>query len=173
MGEDEIITRDLKEWCDFVDGSFWNLMNSTVLSTNRSEWASHIPTQRLSILPFDVVPYLNIPCHGEFLRYAQWHDLAVQLIERKNLPLLTVHYESYATHYNRTVSDILDFLGQEWLYPPKRFVDGKTYRDTLFTTKQQDLVKSMIKDIVKPATWNVLMGYFSQSHSTQDVESRK
>ena len=141
-----------------------------MIGNDRSHLASHIPKETLDLLPYDPLPYLHIPCHGEFFRYAQWHDHAVKLINKKELPVLVVHYETYETNYNRTVKQIMNFLEQEWVHAPMPFVAGKTYRDIYFTADQQSSVKAMIKDIVEPATWKVLRGYFSRS-ATHGMES--
>ena len=144
-------------------------MTSTIWN-NRSQLASYIPQKKLALLPYDPIPYLHIPCHSDFFRYAQWHNLAVKLINQKKLPVLVVHYETYETNYNSTVNQIMDFLNQERVDSPLPFQTGKTYRDVYFTADQQDSVKAMIKEIVEPATWKALRGYFARS-STNGMES--
>jgi hypothetical protein len=164
------VEQGIQKWCDGIDALFWNVEETSTIWNDRSQLASYIPEETLALLPYNPIPYLHIPCHGEFFRYAQWHDLAMKLIDQKKLPVLVVHYETYETNYNRTVKQIMKFLEQEWVHSPIPFQTGKTYRDVYFTADQQDSVKAMIKEIVEPATWKALRGYFSRS-STNSMES--
>lgn len=53
-------------WCKTIDEHFWKKQQVT------AGW--NINNETLSMLPYDPTPYLDIPCHGEFFRHAQWHN---------------------------------------------------------------------------------------------------
>lgn len=145
----------LKVWCNGVDQHFFD--------TLEVKPGMDIPNETLAKLPYDPTPYLDVPCHGEFFRYVQWHNFAVEIIERRNLPVLTVYYEDYAESFNQTVDEMLDFLGLTWEHDPKPFHAGKTYRDFFFENSMQHSVKHLIKDIASEKTWLVLRRYFTSS----------
>lgn len=156
--------KGVKAWCESIDNIFWN---KTHTGTKKDV---EISNETLSLLPYDPFPYLHVPCHGEFFRYTQWHNYAVELIKKRNLAVLTVHYENYGTTYNRTVDQILDFLGQSREFDPMPFKSGKTYRDSFFDNSVQHEVKHLIKEIASEETWALLRRYFTSSHDDDDDE---
>lgn len=143
-------------WCKYVDEQFWK--------ENKVTMDMHISNKTLSLLPYDPTPYLDVPCHGEFFRYTQWHNLAMDVIRASNLSVHHVHYENYGIAYNRTVDQILNFLGQSREFETRPFVTGKTYRDVFFENSVQHRVKHLIKEIASDETWALLRGYFTSAH---------
>jgi hypothetical protein len=153
-------------WCKTVDANFWKTQKGHVTGDMK------ISNETLSLLPYDATPYLHVPCHGEFFRYTQWHNYAVELIKKRNLAVLTVHYENYGTTYNRTVDQILDFLGQSREHEPRPFKTGKTYRDAFFDNSVQHEIKHLIKEIASEETWALLRRYFTSPHKDDETDNR-
>ncbi len=48
--------------------------------------------------------------HGELLRYAQWHVLAIRAAEVLDVPVLRVHYEDYSKDLRGATGRFLGFL---------------------------------------------------------------
>lgn len=44
----------------------------------------------------------DIPCHGDFIRYVQWHNLAFVTTDDLTLPTLVLRYENYENRFNET-----------------------------------------------------------------------
>ncbi|KAL7470287.1 hypothetical protein ACHAXS_010517, partial [Conticribra weissflogii] len=53
----------------------------------------------------------GIPCHADFFRYVQWHNLAFRMISEMKIPELVLRYENYESNFNFTLHSILQFLG--------------------------------------------------------------
>ena len=52
----------------------------------------------------------NVPCHSEFFRYIQWHNLAFSTLKGMNIPTLFVTYEDYGKNFDVNLFSILNFL---------------------------------------------------------------
>lgn len=87
---------------------------------------------RIHSLNNTVLQYIkDVPCYAEFVRYTKWHNKALEIIQAKGLPIMTLFYENYASNWNTTVHQLLNFLD---LYPstkgnPPAFVAGKEYKE--------------------------------------------
>ncbi len=51
----------------------------------------------------------GVLCHGELLRYVQWHVLAIRAAEVLNVPVLRVHYKDYS-------KDLRGRRGASWAF---------------------------------------------------------
>ena len=103
----------------------------------------------------------QLPCHAELIRYITWHNLAMEVIRRRNLPVLTMYYESFETDWNATVDSLFDFL---YLQPaegvaPLEFIAGKHYLDH-FESHHVVLAKQLTRLLASPEAWQLLEHYF-------------
>ena len=58
----------------------------------------------------------RIPCHAEFYRYIQWHNLAFETTrETMNIPSIVISYEHYKHHLDATIGRLLQFLNLQQL----------------------------------------------------------
>jgi hypothetical protein len=104
----------------------------------------------------------NVPCHGEFFRYVQWHNLANQVVKDK--PTLVVHYEDYNTQWNRTANKILKYLHLEQKHPLRPF-RYHSY-DEYFSDADRESGRALIQQLATPAIWEQLEHYFDTPADT-------
>merc|ERR1712157_344462 len=52
---------------------------------------------------------LEVPCHHEFIKLIQWHDLVFQVIEHMQFPTEIFYYEDFLTDYENQTRKILNF----------------------------------------------------------------
>ena len=101
------------------------------------------------------------PCHGEFYKFTQWHNLVhegLDLIEH-DVPVLTVYYEDYTTNFNSTANGILDFLELEQVGELREFSARSDYGG-YFSKEQQKEIKKLVKKVASKKTWEQLKHYF-------------
>ena len=109
-------------------------------------------------------PILDAPCHGEFYKYTQWHNLvheSIDIIKRDHhdVPVLTVHYEDYTTNFDETTKEMLKFMNLEFVGELRPFEPRSDY-DTYFTSKQIVQVKNLIQHVASERTWEQVKHYF-------------
>ena len=108
----------------------------------------------------DKVP--QAPCHGEFYKWTQWHNLVHEglgLIQDHRVPVLTVYYEDYSTKFNATVARILNFLELDHLGFLKDFSPRSDY-EVYFTDEQENQVRELVKSVASEKTWSLVKHYF-------------
>ena len=116
--------------------------------------------------------FKDVPCYFDFIKYIHWHNLACKLQEDFKIPWLAVHYESYGTNWNETMTSLLDFLE----LPPLNFINdfqrGKRYRH-YYTQHEVRAIESMLKKLASKQTWAHLKHYFldelQENLSTQEI----
>lgn len=103
--------------------------------------------------------FKKVPCHGDFYRYTQWHNLALKAVHDLDLPTLVVHYENYERNYEGAVNSILDFLqiGRKNALP--EFIAGKRYKNIYFTDDQRLAALELIRYLADEETWSLLERY--------------
>ena len=106
---------------------------------------------------FDTVK--DVPCHADFYRYIQWHNLAFITTWNLDIPSLIIHYENYTHNFQKTQDMILEFLQQDGLYQAPPFIDGKTYRD-YYSQEEIDAVYFLFTKVALEKTWLNTKHYF-------------
>ncbi|KAL7542363.1 hypothetical protein ACHAXR_012098 [Thalassiosira sp. AJA248-18] len=106
---------------------------------------------------FDVMT--NVPCHADFFRYIQWHNLAFTTTTDIRIPTMIIHYENYTDNFNQTKDMLLEFLGQSAISEPPPFETGKTYRE-YFTDEEVQAVSTMFSKLGMDETWDRTKHYF-------------
>lgn len=101
----------------------------------------------------------RVPCHAEFYRYIQWHNLAFEVTRRKRLPTYLLYYENYTENFDKTVEELLDFTEQLQVAPSPEFYAGKQYSD-YFEQEQCQAIAYLAKDLASPETWQAIRHYF-------------
>lgn len=138
-------------WCKYVDKDFWRRDGGQARKLNIE------------------VPSLakEIPCHSDFYRYSQWHNHVVGLSEKLKIPTHVLFYEDYATNFNKTVSDLFEFLDLPIVNGPSVFVPGKTY-GSFFSASERLAVRQYVKNISSPQSWDLLRRYFGDPFLSED-----
>lgn len=103
----------------------------------------------------------GLPCHAEFMRYAWWHDLAIETARRKKFPVHYLFYENYTENWVDTVHQLFGFL---YLSPaegasPLEFITGKHYVD-YYNQEHVRLAGELVSKLVSPESWALLEHYF-------------
>jgi hypothetical protein len=101
----------------------------------------------------------DVPCRGDFFRFAQWHNLAFVTTQSLGIPTLVVHYETYETNYNETATKMVEFLHLPLRGELIDFFKGKEYIDYFSPAEQQNVSKAM-KIMSLSSTWDQISHYF-------------
>jgi hypothetical protein len=131
-----------QSWCSIVDQKF-----------DDTEKDSPLIDRRVRKLLND------LPCRGDWFRYIQWHNLAIETMQRLNLPVHVLYYEDYSNDYAATVQQLFDFLELPTVKEPLHFIPGKTYSD-YFDIKQTRAAKRLVRALATPDCWALLRPYF-------------
>jgi hypothetical protein len=109
----------------------------------------------------DKIP--EAPCHGEFYKWTQWHNLVHEGLALINheVPLLTVYYEDYNTNFNKTALQILDFLELDLVGELRNFTARSDY-DGYFTKEQEGQIRVLVHDVANEKTWKEVKHYFGE-----------
>jgi len=115
------------------------------------------------------------PCHGEFYKWTQWHNLAHATIRimrgeqeegfghdfpARDVPVLRVYYEDYNTNFQETAGGILTFLELEQVAPFREFASRKDYGE-YFTDQQLKEIRHLVKTVATEHTWRDVKHYFA------------
>jgi Sulfotransferase domain len=101
----------------------------------------------------------DLPCRSDWYRYVQWHNLAIQVIEKNQLPVLSINYEDYETRYGEVTQELLDFLELPKLHDPPPFKAGKSYMYE-YTKEEQQKAKEFVQHMASQQTWSLVKRYF-------------
>lgn len=113
----------------------------------------------------------NIPCHADFFRYIQWHNLAFITAWDMSLPTMLIHYENYTNNFNQTKDTLLKFLEQDAVHEPPHFESGKVYRD-YFTAEEITAVSRMFLSLALEKTWYHTKHYLDQSVVSASIKAQ-
>eukprot|EP00540_Astrosyne_radiata_P013911 CAMPEP_0116836370 /NCGR_PEP_ID=MMETSP0418-20121206/8061_1 /TAXON_ID=1158023 /ORGANISM="Astrosyne radiata, Strain 13vi08-1A" /LENGTH=379 /DNA_ID=CAMNT_0004466137 /DNA_START=1500 /DNA_END=2639 /DNA_ORIENTATION=- len=133
----------LQAWCRFLDSHRY-----------KEELASRWMDKDLMSLE------RRVPCHAEFYRYIQWHNLALEVTKRMKLETMVLYYEDYTDHFEETVHSLLDFLELEPVAKPRLFVTGKHY-DQYFDAEEVATVLGLVRELASSDTLALLERYFT------------
>ncbi|KAL9188554.1 hypothetical protein ACHAXT_006932 [Thalassiosira profunda] len=101
----------------------------------------------------------KLPCHADFFRFLQWHNLAFATTWDLRIPTHVLHYENYTSNFAETKDELLRFLDQGDVHEPPLFVTGKTYRD-YFTEEEVQTVATMFSKLALEKTLEHTKHYF-------------
>jgi Sulfotransferase domain len=102
--------------------------------------------------------YVSIPCHAEWFRYIQWHNLAVQVTAKLHLPVHYVWYENYTMNFDDTVTALFDFLELDATGDPYEWQAGKSYSN-FFLPATARKAALMMQDLASPEAWSLIRHY--------------
>jgi len=102
--------------------------------------------------------FLSVPCHQEFFRYVQWHNLAFTVSRDMGIPALTVHYRDYRDNLEIATNTILAFLELPRVAEGESFSAGKEYRD-YYSLEQRLSVWRLVEELASAETLHSLKNY--------------
>lgn len=132
--------------------------------------------------------FRNVPCHAEFFKYVQWHNLAtITVTETMKLENMVLYYEDYheqhlpllanreklstgtsripkrqVPHFIpqqvRVLMEFLQVQQPDWNALP--LFEQRTYVETYFTLDQRRSVHRLVEELSTVTTWQLLEHYF-------------
>ncbi|KAL7533506.1 hypothetical protein ACHAXR_005273 [Thalassiosira sp. AJA248-18] len=117
--------------------------------------------------------FFGVPCHAEFYRYVEWHNLAFTVTQ--DLPTMVFYYEDYSTRFNEVTKEIVTFLelgGAEGGGTAPDFLLHKEYAD-YFSLEQTRAVERLVKELSTNQTWKHLAHYFKNDVEHEDEKPAK
>jgi Sulfotransferase domain len=104
----------------------------------------------------------HVPCYEQFLNYIRWHNFALEMLEKKKVPVLTLFYEDYASNFEGTVTQLLDFLSLEPANgaSPPEFVAGKQYLD-FYEPDQVEAARNLMRRLANQGFRQLLLRYLA------------
>jgi Sulfotransferase domain len=118
--------------------------------------------KRVIFLSESLLKILNrVPCHEDFIRYIEWHNLAFVTTRDMQLQTFILHYDWYATRYTETAKELLDFLKlrihKNGLWTP---FDVRNVYSDYYTTEEKQALGQAYKMMSSVETWNHISQYF-------------
>lgn len=119
----------------------------------REEKTSHL-------MDSDVLVSMNrVPCHGDFFRFTQWHNLAFVTTNELELETFVLHYENYTDNFGKTFEELLRFLRLPQKGERSKFIKGKEYVD-YYTRSERNAAKIAMEKLSSRQTWSQIEHYF-------------
>jgi len=116
--------------------------------------------------------YSRLPCHTDWWRYVQWHNNAIEVLERMQIPVQLLYYEDYAIKYNATVQQLFRFLELESVHPNLPFEPGKVY-DNVYNDEIRYAATEFVQAIASPACWKLIKHYFEPWLKSSEDDGQK
>jgi hypothetical protein len=115
--------------------------------------------QKIIFLDDEILNLIRkVPCHEDFIRYIEWHNLAFSTAADLDLPTYVLHYEWYTSRYNTTVNELLQFLELEQKSEPTAFSPGPLHN--YFTSYERKALKEAYQLMSSVQTWRHVSQYF-------------
>eukprot|EP00586_Coscinodiscus_wailesii_P013787 CAMPEP_0172496432 /NCGR_PEP_ID=MMETSP1066-20121228/87319_1 /TAXON_ID=671091 /ORGANISM="Coscinodiscus wailesii, Strain CCMP2513" /LENGTH=185 /DNA_ID=CAMNT_0013268739 /DNA_START=594 /DNA_END=1151 /DNA_ORIENTATION=+ len=101
--------------------------------------------------------FMDVPCRSEFFKYVQWHNHAIFTVKQMEIDTLVVHYKDFHDDFDKTVTNLMNFLELEIEdVPPKFFYH--TYPE-VFTPKQVERIWEFMTAVADDDTKALISGY--------------
>jgi len=124
--------RGFRKWCADEDTLFRTKelsINWKVLGYNPKEMNMH---------------FEGVACHAEFFRYVQWHNLAIESVQRLDIPVIYVHYEDYTSNLKASADRMLKFLNLKRVGKLPDFDSNKDYSE-YFTLEERAAASELMR----------------------------
>ena len=102
----------------------------------------------------------NVPCHADFYRYVQWHNLAFEMEEKLNASSFIFNYEDYKDKLQDTLKEMLDFLELPLVDNDLVPFDVGISHDH-YTKEQAESIQEFIEALASDKTWKYVCRYFN------------
>ena len=105
----------------------------------------------------------DVPCRTDFVKYVLWHNKAFEATDHDltGAETMLIHYDSYQSDFEGTVTSLISFLEMQEEYIPPLFSAGKVY-GSYFTKDERSNVKKVFKELASESTWKALRRYFDE-----------
>jgi hypothetical protein len=124
----------------------------------------HRKEDKTELIPPEIKAYFDaVPCHSEFFRFAQWHNMALQVTQKLHIPTLILYYEDYED-FEPTLESILRFLELTKVGKASPYISGKAYH-SYYTNEEITAAMELVKEVSTQQTWSLLRRYESKLRS--------
>ena len=135
--------------------SFCRWVDQYTVEQKKKQWHAQFP---------ELETWMNmlhpVPCYTEFVRWLRWHEQIVEMLDNEiKVPVLNLYYERYATDFETTTGQLLDFLELKQSQEPLTFVVGKTYPE-FYDPQQVVAIRTLIQGLATPKVWDMIRHYF-------------
>ena len=108
----------------------------------------------------------KVPCHADFLRYVEWHNLAIVVQNDLQLDTFRLHYEDFGSEVDKfpaTLNALLEFLElPARATPTTPFVPDKSYR-LYFSQSETRIIRDALHFASSRQTWDQIGSYFGEA----------
>ena len=130
-------------WCSKMDTSY-------------ELYESHTPWLDPPLLQL----WKGVPCHAEFFKYIQWHNLAWSAAEHMDISMHLLRYEDYSRNWKGTVDALLSFLQLSAVtWEGATPFEIQTY-DSFYTSKQKRAIEALLRNVASVRVWEIVSQYF-------------
>jgi len=148
-----------QEWCRNLDTSYtWMEQHTRWIDPNlRHMWR-------------------EIPCHAEFFRWVQWHNLAHITGIEMGFEMMILKYEDYHHDWEGTVQELCMFLRLPVLNPLGAWQQEipflmRSYH-SYFTRKQKHQIRKMMLQFASVPVWKLIQRYFGGEERISNVTKK-
>lgn len=130
-----------KAWCQYMDARY--------------------PSKESQYFTQEILDAIqDVPCHGEFYQYIQWHNNALTVPNALKIPSLVLYYEDFHYSLDEKMNGLLDFLELPKVGKVTEFKWKGGYDDH-FTPEERVAIQKFIKMMATPEAWQMLERYFN------------
>merc|ERR1712071_315325 len=99
----------------------------------------------------------NVPCHAEFIKYIQWHNMGFRVVDELAMPAMVLRYENYEHDFRDTVKELMNFLGLplRGIPAPFQYVSYPDY----YSPDMKLGIKKLFKKLASEETWEYMKVY--------------
>lgn len=101
----------------------------------------------------------NVPCHAEFMKWVEFHNMAFIVTRDFDLDTFVLHYEDYSSRFDNVTSELLTFLHLKAIEEPPVFEAFKEYKD-YYTQEERNAVAFAVRSMSLRETWEHISRYF-------------
>jgi hypothetical protein len=141
-------------WCHSLDRRYW-------------QYETHTPWLDGELLK----RFEHVPCHAEFFKYIQWHNLAyLTTTTMMDMPVHVLRYEDYYDpdgggsnrNWKHSVESLLNFLELPAVaWKDATPFDMHSYHREYYTEEQVSSISALLQHIAAAPVWKMLVGpYF-------------
>ena len=135
-----------RKWCADEDKLYWK-------EEQRMDWEKWGYSD-------DIRRYFEgVGCHAEFFRYVQWHNMALRVVQKLDIPVIYIYYEDYHTNLKGVTDQMLDFLNMTRVGDLPSFDSNKDYSD-YFTLEERASASELMRQLVSDGGERMLKKYW-------------
>jgi hypothetical protein len=101
-----------------------------------------------------------VPCHAEFFKYIEWHNLAMTTAHNMGIPVHVLRYEDYSQNLKSTIESLVSFL----LLPLNSLDAAPVFEihsyPSYYSPDQKAGIQKLVKNVASVPVWDIVKLYF-------------